>query len=52
MKKPAAKTKPTAERKQGKPPGGTGVNKPVTEEKVPSKKPGTRYSRPSQTQKM
>lgn len=53
MKKPPSKTgKPTAERKQGKPPGDTGGNKPVVKAKVPQVKAKTTFGKPSQTQKL
>lgn len=39
------------ERKQGKPPGNTGVNKPVRHN-VPKKPVGTRRMEPTQTQKL
>lgn len=53
MKKPASKTTPpTAERKQGTPPGKSGINTPVKREKVPQVRARTTYGKPTQTQKM
>jgi hypothetical protein len=52
MMKPG-KTKPgkaTKERAQGKPPGESGVNKPVKQAKVPQVKPGVTYGKPTQKQ--
>lgn len=53
MKKPGKmkKAKAKMEVPQGKI-AGSGINKPVAEATIPSKKPGTRFSKPTQKQGM